>query len=199
MRRLRRRSIRVAILIGLSIGATAMSCTKSTASPSSKATRSTTSAVTPTTSPFGVLKPIDGVVIGQCFDQLPEPKQQPYAVLVIPCTELHTYEAFDQKKYTNAGKAVPSGAAYPGDLVVSNDADEQCIAGFKAFIGVDWAASGDGTQAITAANAASTKSDFLICAPRHSTPEWHRPYTRPGSPLLVICTPRAWAATDSSR
>ena len=33
------------------------------------------------------------------------------------------------------------GAAYPGDLVVANAANEQCVAGFQAFIGVEWAAS----------------------------------------------------------
>ena len=76
----------------------------------------TTTVATPTTSPFGVLKPIDALAIGQCFDELPEPRQQPYAVLVIPCEELHTYEVFDQKKYTAAGKTVVAGTAYPGDL-----------------------------------------------------------------------------------
>ena len=141
MPRTPRRSLSIAILLGFGIAVTAAGCTKSTASPTTTKPRVTTTAVTPTTSPFGVLKQIDGLVIGQCFDQLPEPRQQPYAVLVIPCTELHTYEVFDQKKYTAAGKAIAAGTAYPGDLVISNDADEQCIAGFQAFIGVEWAAS----------------------------------------------------------
>jgi hypothetical protein len=131
----------IVVVLGTGVGAIATGCARSSGSPTTTRVRVTTTVATPTTSPFGVLKPIDALAIGQCFDELPEPRQQPYAVLVIPCEELHTYEVFDQKKYTAAGKTVVAGTAYPGDLVISNDADDQCIAGFQAFIGVEWAAS----------------------------------------------------------
>lgn len=123
-----------ALLVSACNGGNASTATTTTAP------RSTTTAVTTTTSPFGVLTPYDAIKVGDCFDQLPVPQQQPYAALVIPCAEMHLYEVFSLATY--ADPEVPAkGSTYPGDLVVANRADQQCLSGFETFIGIEWPAS----------------------------------------------------------
>ena len=87
----------------------------------------------------GTLTPTSAIVAGQCFDPLPDTKQQPYAVLVIPCVNAHTYEAFAAEKYQTG--ATSAAAAYPGALVVANNSENQCFAKFAAFMGIQWEAS----------------------------------------------------------
>lgn len=100
----------------------------------------TTAAVTTTTAMTGTLTALSGVLPGQCFDELPDPAQQPFAVLVIPCEDPHTFEIYAQTRI-EMGDAAPPGGGYPGELAVANAAEAQCIAGFTPFMGSQWEAS----------------------------------------------------------
>lgn len=100
----------------------------------------TTAAVTTTTAMVGTLTALSAVLPGQCFDELPDPTQQPFAVLVIPCEDPHTFEVFAQTKI-DLGAAAPAGGGYPGELAVANAAEAQCFAGFTPFMGSQWEAS----------------------------------------------------------
>ena len=131
----RRRLLALATVLTL---ATAVSCSSSD-SPAKKG--SSTTAVTSTTAPalVGTLTPTEGVIAGQCLDDVPDPQQQTYAVLVIPCEDPHTYEVYAQAKLDlpDTGAAAP----YPGALAVANGAEAQCVGAFNEFMGVKWEVS----------------------------------------------------------
>jgi Septum formation len=103
-------------------------------------TTTTSADVTTTTALGGVATPTEAVLAGQCLNELPDPAQQPYAVLVVPCEESHTYEVYAQTKI-DMGPDAPAGNQYPGALAVANAAEAQCVAGFSAFMGIQWEAS----------------------------------------------------------
>jgi hypothetical protein len=97
----------------------------------------TTVAVTTTTALTGVLTATTAVIAGQCLDDVPDPAQQEYAVLVIPCEEAHTYEVYAQANI-DIGSPTPAGTPYPGALTVANKAEAQCFGAFDQFMGVKW-------------------------------------------------------------
>jgi len=100
-----------------------------------------TSAAPSTTAPLvGVLTPSQNLLAGQCFDELPDPTQQPFAVLIIPCEDAHTYEIYLQSPI-EMGTPVPNGTPYPGALAVANAAEAQCFAQFAGWMGIQWEAS----------------------------------------------------------
>lgn len=164
----RRRSVRAAsalLVIASAIALLVADCTSNKASPTTTTTVRSTTTVTPTTAPSGKLTPFDAIEVGNCFDQLPAPAQQPYAVLVIPCAERHLYEVFALATY--ADPEVPAkGTIYPGDLVVANRADQQCLAGFEEFIGIEWPASDYELQSWWPTEESwTTKNDrHIVCA-----------------------------------
>lgn len=92
---------------------------------------------TTTTALVGALTPTEAVIAGQCLDPLPDPKQQTYAVLVVPCEDAHTYEVFAQAKLESDADSRP-GAPYPGGLAVANAAEAQCLTAFEPFMGIKW-------------------------------------------------------------
>ncbi len=103
----------------------------------------TTSVATTTTLvPPGLLSPIDQVLPGQCFDQLPDEAQRPYAVLAIPCEQSHHFEIFQRFPFRDAdGKAVPKGYAYPGETTVRTHAETGCYDAFAGWMGTEWTKS----------------------------------------------------------
>lgn len=107
---------------------------------SSDPQRSTTTGVTTTTTPplTGTLTPTEAVIAGQCLDPVPDPQQQTYAVLVIPCEESHTFEVYAQAKLDLGATDTAIGAPYPGALAVANGAEAQCVSVFEQFMGVKW-------------------------------------------------------------
>jgi hypothetical protein len=84
--------------------------------------------------------------VGQCFNLLPDPKQQATAVLVTPCTDPHTHEVFAVKDYSTIVPS-PKGTAYPGARVVAAGSEEACFADFQGFMGIQWEASDFDIQA----------------------------------------------------
>jgi hypothetical protein len=102
----------------------------------------TTAATTTTLVPPGLLAPIDQVLPGQCFDQLPDQGQRPFAVLAIPCERRHHFEIFHRFTYRDGnGRAVPKGYAYPGETTVRTAAEQGCFAEFAGWIGTSWTRS----------------------------------------------------------
>lgn len=125
----------------------------------------TTSKVTTTTSLVGVLTPVEQLTTGQCFDELPESEQQPFAVMIIDCKDPHTFEAYASAKLA-ISKSTKVGAAYPGELPVANAAEAQCFELFPAFVGVEWEVSDYDIQTWWPSNA-SWKNDndrAVVCA-----------------------------------
>ncbi|NLA35476.1 MAG: hypothetical protein GX868_07285 [Actinobacteria bacterium] len=96
--------------------------------------------VTTTTTLGGVLTATADVLAGQCFNQVPDPVQQPFAVFLVQCDEAHEFEAYS-KTQIELGEPQPAGAPYPGSLEVANAAEAQCITGFSSFIGTSWETS----------------------------------------------------------
>ncbi len=95
----------------------------------------TTSTSTPL---VGTLTPTEAVIAGQCLDDVPDPAQQTYAVMVIPCEDPHTYEVYAQAKLDLGATPTQNGAPYPGALAVANGAESQCVGAFPQFMGVKW-------------------------------------------------------------
>lgn len=94
---------------------------------------------TTTSAPLvGILTPTEAVIAGQCLDDVPDPAQQTYAVMVIPCEDPHTYEVFAQAKLDLGTTPTQPGAPYPGALAVANGAEAQCVGAFPQFMGVKW-------------------------------------------------------------
>ena len=89
---------------------------------------------------------IAAVKVAECFDPVPAPDQQPFAVVMRPCDDRHIYEVYAEKQF-GGDEPPPAGAAYPGSLAVSNAAEAACIEDFPAFIGVAWEASTFDVQA----------------------------------------------------
>lgn len=125
---------------------------------------STTSGPT-TTLPPGVATSVDDLLVGQCFTEIPEPAQQPFAVLVVPCEEAHTHEVYDTAEY-ESDQPTGNGADYPGDLTVASRSEEQCFGGFEAFIGNAWETSDYDIQTFwPTADSWRTRNDrSIICS-----------------------------------
>ncbi len=105
----------------------------------------TTKAVRATTTTLilpGSPTPVDDVLPGQCFNPLPDPAQQPFAVLAIGCEVPHTYQVYDRFMYHDStGRIAPKSEAYPGDTTVRTTAEQQCYANFSAWMGISWTKS----------------------------------------------------------
>lgn len=124
--------------LSLVVAAGSFACASS--SQDDDTVQSTTTIVTTTTNPEAIVAPIDEVRVGQCLDDLPEVDQRRYAVLVVPCDDPHVYEVYDQQEFYSEESTAP-GTEFPGDVVVFNGAETQCIVEFESFIGVPWEAS----------------------------------------------------------
>lgn len=127
-----------ALLVALALALVSTACGGADGADGDDGT--TTTAAATTVPMTGTLTALSEVLPGQCFDELPDPTQQPFAVLVIPCEEPHTFEIYAQTRL-ELGDAAPAGGAYPGELAVANAAESQCIAGFTPFMGSQWEAS----------------------------------------------------------
>lgn len=125
----------------------------------------TTADVTTTTALVGTVTPTGSVLAGQCLNDVPDPEQQPFAVLVVPCEDSHTYEVYAQ---TDIQMDVPTGAGadYPGANEVANAAEAQCVSGFAAFMGIQWEASEYDIQAWWPSEASwtSERDRSILCA-----------------------------------
>lgn len=129
-----------ALVVALALAAA--SCGGGSASSHRAHSSSTTEAPTTTLVPPGILTPIDQVLPGQCFDQLPDEAQRPFAVLAIPCEQPHHYEIFDRFEYRDAeGKAIPRWKSYPGTTTVRRAAEQGCFERFEPWMGIEWTRS----------------------------------------------------------
>lgn len=97
-------------------------------------------ASTTTTLPAGVITPIASIQLGQCLNEVGDETARSFVAAVLPCEEPHTHEVYDVQSYGGA-KPPKAGTAYPGDLVVANEAERQCATTFEAFMGIAWEAS----------------------------------------------------------
>jgi hypothetical protein len=105
-------------------------------------TTTATPGPTTTTIPPGTPIAFEGILPGQCFDKVPSPDQQPYAAMLIPCEQPHTYELYTQLTYTDdAGKKANLSVVYPGETVVRTRAEALCFAEFEPWIGTSWTKS----------------------------------------------------------
>lgn len=122
-------------------------------------------ATTTTVALVGTLTATEAIIAGQCLDDVPDPAQRQYGVLVIPCEDPHTYEVYAQAKLEN-GESYPPGAPYPGALKVANDAENQCFGAFDQFMGVKWEESDYDIQTWWPSQASwDTKKDrTILCA-----------------------------------
>lgn len=120
---------------------------------------------TTTTMLGGVLTATADVLAGQCFNQVPDPVQQPFAVFLVPCDEAHEFEAYS-KTQIELGAPQPAGAPYPGSLEVANAAEAQCITGFSSFIGTSWETSEFDVQTWWPTETSWTQSNdrTILCA-----------------------------------
>lgn len=109
----------------------------------SGATTTTTSRATTTTLvPRGILSRLDQVLPGQCFDQLPDPAQRPFAVLALPCEQPHRNEIFGRFPYRlEGGKAAGASVPYPGEGTLRTQAEARCFEQFEPWMGVPWTES----------------------------------------------------------
>jgi hypothetical protein len=105
-------------------------------------TTTTVRATTTTLIPPGSPTPVDEVLPGQCFNQLPDPAQRAFAVLEIGCEVAHTYQVFDRLTYQGTdGKPASSKVPYPGEADVRAGAEQRCYDSFKPWMGIAWTKS----------------------------------------------------------
>lgn len=76
---------------------------------------------------------VENLEVGDCYDPAPDPSQRSVLVLLVPCEQPHQYEVY-------AVGSFPEGrrAAYPGDDIVRNYAEERCFEAFEGFVGQIW-------------------------------------------------------------
>jgi|JI10StandDraft_1071094.scaffolds.fasta_scaffold29681_8 hypothetical protein len=133
-------------VVAVVAAAAALAATTACTSSDEGATTTTTRATTTTSIPQSAVVSIAAVKVAECFDPVPAPDQQPFAVVMRPCDDRHIYEVYAEKQF-GGDEPPPAGAAYPGSLAVSNAAEAACIEDFPAFIGVAWEASTFDVQA----------------------------------------------------
>jgi len=132
----RRRTVALALLLASATVSGACSSSDGGASGDDEPAATST---TPTTAALvGALTPTENILAGQCLDPLPDPQQQTFAALVIPCEDPHTYEVYAQAKIDLGATPTGSSAGYPGALAVANGAEAQCVGVFDQFMGVKW-------------------------------------------------------------
>jgi hypothetical protein len=101
----------------------------------------------PTTAPVVTIPPgtatqFTSLLPGQCFDQVPDPGQRRYAVMVIGCEDSHYYELYDSLNYTDEdGDRAHGGISYPGETEVRTRAETLCFDAFQPWMGIPWTAS----------------------------------------------------------
>jgi hypothetical protein len=79
------------------------------------------------------------LAVGQCFDTdqfIPGAAIDLTTARVVDCSEPHQHEVYAVKLQTAA-----PGTPYPGDAALAAFADDQCLADFTAYTGVDYRAS----------------------------------------------------------
>jgi hypothetical protein len=134
----------------------------SSSDDTSDSTTTTAADATTTTMLTGTLTATESIIAGQCLDDVPDPAQQQYGVLVIPCEDPHTYEVYAQAKI-DTGQPSGKGAPYPGPLAVANSAEAQCFGAFDQFMGVKWEESNYDIQAWWPSEVSwNTKTDRTI-------------------------------------
>lgn len=157
----RRRAAVGALTLALTLSFLA-GCSRGT---TTKGSSTTTAKAVSTTTLVGVLTPVEQLTTGQCFDELPASKQQPFAVMIIDCKDPHTFETYASAKLviSNSTKA---GAPFPGELPVANAAEEQCFELFADFVGVEWEVSDYDIQTWWPSNASwkNNNDRAVVCA-----------------------------------
>lgn len=116
-------------------------CTRSVKQAATSGT-STTTALSDADGPIGTPTGVVEVAAGTCFNDVADPTRKPYAVMVVDCPSPHTYEAYDQIRFTGAGSgsnsAGATGKPYPGKEPMRAAAEDACFATFQAWMGVEW-------------------------------------------------------------
>lgn len=160
-RRPRRRL--VAGLLALSFALA--SCSSDSAGDDTGRDDDTPEDISTTTAMTGVLTATADVLAGQCFNQVPDPAQQPFGVFVVACDEPHEFEVFS-KTFLELGAPTPPGTPYPGNLTVANAAETQCYTGFSAYVGAPWETSEWDLQVWwpTADSWTTTDDRVILCA-----------------------------------
>jgi len=117
-----------------SMSAVLVGCAHSTRRTTSAGTTSTT-VLGDADGPVGTPKGVVEVAAGTCFNDVADPTRKPYLVMVVDCPSPHTYEAYDQIRYSPDGAGAK---AYPGKDQMRSAAEDACFANFEAWMGVEW-------------------------------------------------------------
>ena len=116
-------------------------CAHSLKQSASSAT-TTTVPLTDADGPAGTPKGVVELAAGTCFNDVADPTRKPYAVMVVDCPSPHTYEAYDQIRYTGGGTgtstAGAAGKPYPGKDQMRTAAEDACFSTFQNWMGVEW-------------------------------------------------------------
>lgn len=130
------------------------------------ATSSSTTTSRPARPAAGTPSPVDQVLPGQCFNEVPDPTQRPFAVLVVGCEELHGFEVYDRFNLTDErGRPYPLSAGYPGETPVRTAAEAGCYERFEPWMGVPWTTSAFDIQTFWPSASSWRRGDRVVtCA-----------------------------------
>lgn len=125
----------------------------------------TPSESTTTTIPTGALTATADILAGQCYNDVPDPAQRPFAVFIVACSEPHQFEVYS-KTQLELGEPTPAGTPYPGTRAVANATEAQCITGFSAFVGSAWETSEFDVQVLWPSETSwnQTNDRTILCA-----------------------------------
>lgn len=132
---------RVVVTLGALVGMLALPACGRSSDSEGAAPSTTTTARVPRPNP-GTPSPVDQVLPGQCFNEVSDPTQRRFAVLVIGCEEPHMFEVYDRFDLRDErDRPYPASASYPGETPVRTAAEQGCYDRFESWMGIPWTAS----------------------------------------------------------
>lgn len=115
-----------------------LGCGKDSTTASTTSTMVTTTTERPRPA-SAELRAITEMDEGDCFDVHSEASSLVRAVWLMPCPEAHRYEVYAAFDYE--GDVEYRHPAYPGEIVVQDQAERRCYERFEPFTGIRWTIS----------------------------------------------------------